>query len=149
VKHLAIFMTIVFACGLAPAVPAQQEIGRLFLTPEQRSALDTRRKARLPDKPAAAVETSFARLDGFVKRSGGPSTVFVNGEPLPVGAPAEGMRLAPHRNDPSRVSVSVGEVEKPVELKVGQTLERINGGVSDVIGGEIRVVPRNAPKRAP
>jgi hypothetical protein len=37
---------------LAPCAPAQ-EIGRLFFTPEQRAALDARRRARVPDRPAA------------------------------------------------------------------------------------------------
>lgn len=133
--------------GCLPAAATAQEIGRLFLTPDQRAALDARRKARIPDKPAAAVETSFARLDGYVRRSSGPATVFVNGDALPVGAPVEGLRIVPNRGDPSRVGVSVGEDGKPVELKVGQTLERITGEVSDVIGGgEIRVAPRAASK---
>lgn len=144
---------LLLGCLLGACLPwtvTAQEIGRLFLTPDQRSALDARRKARIPDKPAAAVETSFARLDGYVRRSGGPSTVFVNGESLPVGAPAEGLRIAPNRSDPSRVAVSVGDETKPVELKVGQTLERITGEVSDVIGGgEIKVAPRGAPARKP
>lgn len=53
-----------------------QELGRLFFTPEQRAALDARRKARMPDKPAATVVASpVTKLDGFVQRSSGPSTV--------------------------------------------------------------------------
>ena len=49
-----------------------QELGRLFFTPEQRAALDARRKARVPDKPAAAVVASpVTKLDGFVQRSSG------------------------------------------------------------------------------
>jgi len=65
---------------LAPSVTLAQDLGRLFFTPEQREALDSRRKARVPDKPAAAMVVSpTTRVDGFVKRSGGPSTVWVNG----------------------------------------------------------------------
>ena len=62
-----------------------QSLGRLFFTEDQREALDARRKARVPDKPAAAPVTAspITRLDGFVKRSRGPDTVWVNGEPLP------------------------------------------------------------------
>jgi hypothetical protein len=67
-----------------------QELGRLFFTPEQRSALDARRKARVPDKPAAAVSASSPtmRLDGYVKRSGARSTVWVNGESVDERPPA-------------------------------------------------------------
>ncbi|MGH8726220.1 MAG: hypothetical protein ACREU1_15300, partial [Burkholderiales bacterium] len=65
-----------------------QELGRLFFSPDQRAALDARRKARVPDKPAAVVVASpTTRLDGYVQRSGGRSTIWVNGESLPEGAP--------------------------------------------------------------
>jgi hypothetical protein len=96
-----------------------QELGRLFFTPEQRAALDARRKARMPDKPAAVVASPTTKLDGYVRRSTGPSTVWVNGEPLPEGAP-----------------------EAPRGLRPGQVLDRGTGEVRDVIGeGEIRVHP--------
>jgi len=112
---------------------AAQELGRLFFTPEQRAALDARRRARVPDRPAAAVAASpTMRLDGYVKRSGGRSTVFVNGEPADDGrVPAAGE---------STVSVGVGEAGARVRMKPGETLDRGNGEVRDVIGeGEIRI----------
>lgn len=128
---------------------AAEELGRLFLTPEQRSALDARRKARIPDKPAAVVvESPTAQIDGYVMRQGGRSTVWVNGEPSREGTPPEGLRLAPKRNDPSRLTVTVSESERQFELKIGQKLDRSSGEVSDVIGdGEIRVGRPRAPRR--
>ena len=40
----------ILALGLGASGPALgQQLGRLFFTPEQRDALDARRKARLPD----------------------------------------------------------------------------------------------------
>ena len=129
----------------AAAGPAlAQEVGRLFFTPEQRQALDARRKARVMDKPAAAVVASpTMRLDGFVKRSDGRSTVWVNGESLPESSQPESPRIgAPD----SRVSVTVGESSSRVQLKPGEILDRGNGAVSDVIGsGEIQV--RRTPAR--
>jgi hypothetical protein len=115
-----------------------QEVGRLFFTPEQRAALDARRKARVPDKPAASVVASpITRVDGFVTRSSGPSTVWVNGEPLPEGA-ADAPRIGP------RVSVPVGEGGRRATLRPGEALDRGTGEVRDVIGdGEIRI--RRAP----
>jgi len=114
-----------------------QELGRLFFTPEQRAALDARRKARVPDKPAAAVVASpTTRLDGYVKRSEGPSTVWVNGESVPEETPrADG-----------RVAVTIGEGGARQALKPGEVLDRGTGEVRDVIGdGEIRI--RRAPGR--
>jgi hypothetical protein len=108
-----------------------QELGRLFFTPEQREALDARRRARVPDKPAAApvVASPVTRVDGYVKRSTGPSTVWVDGEALTDTAP-----------DGGRVPVNGGEGGARARLKPGESLDRGNGAVRDVIGdGEIRV----------
>ena len=119
---------------LAPAAEAQ-ELGRLFFTPEQRAALDARRKARVPDRAAPLVAAPVTRVDGYVKRSAGPSTIWVNGESLTENAP-EAPRIDERR---SGVSLSVGEGHR-VELKPGETLDRGNGEVRDVLGdGEVRV----------
>ena len=109
-----------------------QQLGRLFFTDDQRAALDARRRARVPDKPSAApvVASPITRLDGFVKRSAGPSTVWVNGEQLPENV----------RPGERSVQVPVGDSGSRVELKPGQVLDRGSGEVKDVIGdGEIRI----------
>ena len=116
-----------------------QELNRLFFTPEQRGALDARRKARVPDKPAAAVASPTTRMDGFVKRSAGPSTVWVNGESLPENSP-EAPRIQSGRAGEPSVSIGVGETGRRATLKPGEVLDRGNGEVRDVIGeGEIRI----------
>ena len=122
-----------------------QELGRLFFTPEQRAALDARRKARMPDKPAAAaVATPVTRLDGYVKRSGGPPTVWINGESVPDNAP-EAPRIDSSRGPSGSVSISVGEAGGRVRLQPGEALDRGNGEVRDLIGdGDIQV-RRRAP----
>ena len=130
--------------AMAPPCTAQ-ELGRLFFTPEQRSALDARRKARMPDRPAVAVVASpTMRLDGYVKRSGGKSTVWVNREALDEGG-TDSPRLP--RGTDDRVSVPIGETRARVQMKPGETLDRGNGEVRDVLGdGEIRI-RRSAPAR--
>ena len=128
------------ACGVAAA----QELERLFFTPEQRQALDARRKARVMDKPAAPqVAAPTLRVDGYVKRSGGPSTVWVNGESQTEGPQPEAPRIGEGAD--TRVSVTVGDSPARVRLKPGEVLDRGNGEVRDVIGGgDIKV--RRAPK---
>ena len=111
-----------------------QELGRLFFTQEQRAALDARRKARVPDKPAAAaaVVSPTTRLDGYVKRSTGPSTVFVDGESVSE---------TPRERD-GRIGVPVGDSGARVGMKPGEVLDRGTGEVRDVIGeGRIRIRP--------
>ena len=143
-KRLA-FLSMIFL-GMPSAHAQGQELGRLFFTPEQRAALDARRRARVPDKPAAATVVSpTTRLDGYVKRSSGPSTVWVNGEGLLETSP-EAPRIGVTRSGDGRVSVGVGERGERVGLKPGESLDRASGEVRDVIGdGEIRV-RRGAPQ---
>ena len=126
---------------LVPCAQAQ-ELGRLFFTPQQRADLDARRRARVPDKPAAAVVASpTTRLDGYVKRSGGPSTVWINGESITEGS-ADAPRI--DRGPSGSVSITVGEGGARVRMKPGETLDRGNGEVHDVLGdGEVQVRPRN------
>jgi hypothetical protein len=132
---------LVFAAAAAPA-PAQ-DLGRLFFTEEQRAALDARRRARTPDKPAAAAASPTTRVDGYVRRSGGPSTVWVNGESLGVEG-RDAPRIESGQRD-GRVSVPVGEGQGAVRfsLKPGQVLDRGTGQVRDVLGpnGELQVSP--------
>lgn len=123
----------------APFGTTAQELGRLFLTPEQRATLDARRKARLPDKPAAVVVASpTTRMDGFVLRSDGKSTIWVNGEPTREGDQPDAPRVGdrPHEG----ISIPTGESGSRARLKPGQAVDVGTGEVRDVIGrGGIRV----------
>lgn len=136
--------TLLLALALSLAAPAHaaETLGRLFFTPEQRAALDARRKARVPDKPAAAaVASPVTRIDGYVKRSQGPSTVWMNGESLSEGSPEAPRIEAPARGGAEgSVSITVGETGRRIRLKPGESLDRGSGEVKDVIGdGEIQV----------
>jgi hypothetical protein len=126
--------TAVLLAGMLLLPCAQsQEIGRLFFTPDQRAALDARRRARVPDKPSVSpvVASPTTRLDGYVRRSQGPSTVWVNGNTVDEASPGSD----------SRVSVPVGDGGARVPLRPGETLDRGTGEVRDVLGpnGEIQV----------
>ena len=135
-------LLLALACLLAAPAARAQELGRLFFTPDQRAALDARRRARVPDKPAAqTVVSPTTRLDGYVQRSQGPSTVWVNGEGLLETAP-EAPRIGVTRRNDGRVSIGVGDGGARVGLKPGETLDRGSGEVRDAIGdGEIRINP--------
>lgn len=126
---------LVLLMGLALAGAAvAQELGRLFFTPEQRDALDARRRSRVPEKAASPlVIAPTTRLDGYVRRSDGRSTVWVNGDTADNSRP---------QSDGS-VAVSVGDGGPRVRLKPGEVLDRSSGEVTDVLGerGEIRVRP--------
>ena len=141
------FLLLVLAL-LAPASAGAQQLGRLFFTPEQREALDARRKARLPDKPAAVAAASpTTRLDGYVKRSHGKSTIWLDGYAIPDGVRAEGIRVN-RGSDPTRVTIGVGDDGRRVPVRVGQTLDRATGEIKDPLGsGEVRIERRGAAPR--
>ena len=135
------------AVSLWAAGAQAQELGRLFFTPDQRAALDARRKARVPDKPAAApvAESPITRVNGAVRRAGGKSTVWVNGETIPEDAQAGGAQAVPKVSGSGRVSIPAGEGAPRVDLRVGESLDRGSGEVRDVLGdGEIKIGPRRA-----
>lgn len=137
-RALLVLLAVSFLCQAEA-----QELGRLFFTPEQRTALDARRRARVPDTPAVAVIVSpTTRVDGFVHRSGGPSTVWVNGEPLGEQGP-EAPRIVQRGQNEPRVSIPVGDAGVRFSLKPGQVLDRGSGEIHDVLGphGELRVRP--------
>ena len=137
------------ACLLGAVDARAQELGRLFFTPEQRAALDARRKARVPDKPAAApqVESPITRVNGAVQRAGGKSTVWVNGEAIPENVPSTPNQAVPRATSPGRVSLPLGEGGRELDMRVGESLNRGSGEVRDVIGdGKIDVVPARPAK---
>ena len=128
---MRLFLGMILLLGVQAALA--QELGRLFFTPEQREALDARRRARVPDRPAAPLVASpTTRFDGYVRRSGGRSTVFVDGQAIPEGS-AEAPRVETGRGD-GRVPVTVGEGGARRALKPGEVLDRGSGEVRDVLG---------------
>ncbi|HEV8106897.1 MAG TPA: hypothetical protein VGP97_05175 [Burkholderiales bacterium] len=138
-RRALVLVAFLSSVGAASA----QELGRLFFTEEQRAALDARRKARTPDRPAApaAVTSPSTRVDGYVRRSGGPSTVWVNGETLGVEG-TDAPRIESGRRE-GRVSVPVGDGPVRFSLKPGQVLDRSTGEIRDVLGnGEVQVPAR-------
>jgi len=131
---------LLLCAALAPRAGIAQELGRLFFTPEQRAALDARRKAKLPDKPAAVVVLPTTRINGSVKRSGGKSTLWLDGHAVTDGNQPEGLRVR-RTGDPSRVTVSIGEDGRRVEVRVGDILDRATGEVKSVLGdGAVRII---------
>jgi len=141
----AIALIVPFALSVVAAPASAQELGRLFHTPGQRNVLDAQRKTRPAAAPAVAPAATAparqsARVDGYVLRSDGRSTVWVNSEAVSAISRPEGMRTDVRGDAPGRVSVSVGRGERRVDVKVGATLDAGSSAPRDLIGeGEIRV----------
>ena len=138
-----ISLVLMLLCLAAPAAAAAEELGRLFLTPQQRQDLDRRRATNRVEEETPQVREGPLTLEGHVQRSSGKTTTWVNGVP---------QYDAYTSRDPARITVVPNAGEAGVSLKVGQIYERASGEVRDKLGGgNIKVQPpaqRPAP-RAP
>jgi hypothetical protein len=83
---------------LALAAPCAlgAELGTLFTTPDERVRLDRLRRGE-PENPAQVenARPSNPTLTGFVKRSDGRNTVWIDGTPVPVSRAGTGELLEP------------------------------------------------------
>jgi hypothetical protein len=119
---------------LAAGPAAAEELGRLFFTPQQRQELDRRREANIQESGTFTVESTMT-VNGHVSRSSGRTTTWINGVP----------QYDSHRTrDPARITVGGSEGEPPVDLKIGQTLDKTRGEVKDELGGGRITIRRGA-----
>jgi len=139
-NRFLVALALLLACLAAPAAVAAEELGRLFLAPQQRQDLDRRRATNRAEEEAPQIMEGPLTLEGHVQRSSGKSATWINGVP----------EYDSHASrDPARVTVVPNEGEPGVSLKIGQTYERMSGEVRGLLhGGEITVGKRSA-KRAP
>jgi hypothetical protein len=119
------FAALCAAAAITLPVPAlADDLGRLFFTPQERQELDRQRASNIVDREAPAA-ASLVTVNGQVTRSGGKTTTWINGV-----AHDDTYRS----RDPARVGVQGRSV------KVGETLDRSRGAVTDPLqGGEIRI----------
>jgi hypothetical protein len=125
-------------CLATPAASAAEELGRLFLTPQQRQDLDRRRATNRAEEEAPQIREGPLTLEGQVQRSSGRSTTWINRVP---------QNDSHSSRDPAQLTVVPNEGEPGVRLKIGQIYERAGGVVRDGLkGGEITI--RKSPREA-
>lgn len=125
-----VILLAVLGCTLsAPLAAYGQELGRLFLTPQQRQDLDRRRAANIQE--ALVVQESTLTVEGRVSRSSGKTTTWVNRTP---------QHDSQTNTDPTKVTLPMGEGQPDVTLKIGQTHDNVRLEVRDPLaGGKIGV----------
>jgi hypothetical protein len=144
------------------ADPAQ--LGRLFLTPAERATLDiVRQNSRPPEKiitPGASGEDSAGEgastpvavptvvtVDGYVKRTDGKGTVWVNGQPVREKSTANNVEIGRLQGNTNDVRIKLPSTGQTFKLKAGQSYESASGKVGSL--REIEPVAEKAVPAAP
>lgn len=129
----------------APAF-AEDDLGRLFFTPERRQALDHQRQFNIQEKVETQQEPTFT-INGVVTRSSGKRTVWVNGVAAEENDTSAGIHVIPERKNPGHVVVQSGESSSPASASVGDTLSRDTGESIDLLQGGRIVVRKPSQSR--
>ena len=136
---------LAFAATL-PARTAAEPLGRLFLTPERRAALERQRQTNVQEQ-AQALEGATLSLDGVITRSSGKTTVWINGRPQNESAAGTGVQAGASLREPARATLVTGD-EAPATLRVGESINRATRETSDVVApGAVSVGRPRAPSR--
>ncbi len=129
--------------GANPAC-AQEQLGRLFFTPERRAALERQRQLNIQETQQV-IEGASLTVSGVVQRSGGKTTAWVNGAPQDEKSAASGVSVDVDRANPTRARVTAGE-ETSATLKVGESINRASRETSSGIGEGRISVKRDNPR---
>jgi hypothetical protein len=155
---ISLVLALVLASVATPAAPstagaagttpvATPELGRLFMTPAERSTLDARRgsgDSAIPAAPVTAADAPPARvvLNGVLTRSRGPDVVWINGT-------ATGRSGAsPRVQSGATPRVTVGEGSVHATLKPGQVWTPGTGQVKECLGCQAAAPPTAGPADA-
>lgn len=146
-SHFALCFLTSALLTLPFAVQAQEvKLGRLFSNPTERSSLDKLRlqnqlganapkeEAVLPDEtkaPAKAPATQILTHNGFVKRSNGTETTWINQVPNEKQQATANIRVKQQLSKVPTVTVTLPS-GKQQELKVGQSFDISTGKVREV-----------------
>jgi hypothetical protein len=118
---------------------ALPELGRLFYSPERRTQLERQRLQKV--KQVHALEGATLSLDGVVNRSSGKSTVWLNQRPQhEYESEQTGVQVRPDARVPGKARLSP-ENETPIDLRVGETINRGTGERNDRLGGGSVISP--------
>jgi hypothetical protein len=131
---------ILIAANAAQAEP----LGRLFMTPEYRAALERQRQLDIRD--AQPFADTNVTVNGVVRRSSGHTTIWINQRPQHETMPDTGIaaRVAPA--NPGQVTVAQGKTS--ATLRVGESINLDTREKTSALGdGRITVKPsQQAPR---
>jgi hypothetical protein len=119
--------------GLCPPARADEELGRLFFTPERRQTLDRQRQLNIQETQEIPADPTLT-INGVVTRSSGKRTVWINGVAQNENEKPSGVAVTPNGREPGKVVIQASEAP-PAKAKVGDTVNRNTGESIDLLGG--------------
>jgi hypothetical protein len=131
IKQLLVIVLLI----LPQTIFADESLGRLFSSPNERAALDQVRKIKReivpqvveePENVEAApyVEPNSVAVQGYVKRSDGKSaTVWVNDQAIQENSSNEDVAVGKLSNQTNRVPIKLRANGKSLSLKAGQVYD--------------------------
>jgi hypothetical protein len=130
------------------------EIGRLFLTPNERIKLDELRAnaktvdlsaIKDPDPAETAAPPNDITMQGYVIRSDGKKgTVWLNGQPVQENSSENGVEVGKLRGNSNQVPLNIPGSGKSVKLKAGQTYDPFADQVKEI---DARPTPMASEKK--
>lgn len=143
-RALLISVAAAAALGSAAPIPGHAaELGRIFMTPEQRRVLDQQRRDQsLPGGSGSDADLLPARtgarqrvvLNGVMRREGKPPLVWINGVAASEAAAGEDLHIRRGPDAGNRVTLESGSAPGSARLKPGQTWDRVTGRIIDCAG---------------
>lgn len=128
---LAGFFLVLPSTGMA-----EQAMGRLFFTPEQRARMDVARQQERSikfevEQEESAPPPASLTLNGVITRSDGKTTLWLNNR-IQGGEKAEQDVIVPGQGkNAGQVSVTMPDAKRAVQLKVGQSIDMSSGQVEE------------------
>lgn len=139
-QHKALPAAILLAMAWPPACSADETLGRLFFSPEQRKSLDHRRQLKPAGNEAPEGRPALT-INGLLTRSNGQRTSWVNGVARNENERSASIVVVAHQNDPGRVVLS-GTDLPATNARVGETLRRDGLTVQGLLnGGHVAINP--------
>ena len=122
--------------SFSAAAPAQ-ELGTLFHSPKEREALERMRRGETVEQTLVPIPDPV--VTGFVKRSDGKSTVFIDKRPYPARDPRMQGVLEP----------KIVERYEPVPLPPAPVEKEMAGNGSPPEAAKPAAAKKDAPRRSP
>lgn len=156
---------LLLCCLPTLAAADNAPLGRLFLTPAERASLDVvRQNSKPPERLVKAGEAEdneendtaarsapvptppIVSVHGYVKRSDGKGTVWINGRPVQEKDPTKDVEVGRLRGSTDQVQIKLPSTGQTINLKAGQSYDPASGRVVD----NLKDVPleTNAPMAA-